>query len=90
MYKSVDGVKIEMTAEEIAQHNRDIEGFPSQADINLRNLRIKRDALLAETDWWGAADLTMTNEQTNYRQALRDITNTYDSLETVEWPEKPA
>ena len=90
MYKSVDGVKIKMTAEEIAQYNRDIEGFPSQADINLRNLRIKRDALLAETDWWGAADLTMTNEQTNYRQALRDITNTYDSLETVEWPEKPA
>ena len=90
MYKSVDGVKIEMTAEEIAQHNKDIEGFPSQADINLRNLRIKRNALLAETDWWGAADLTMTNEQKNYRQALRDITNTYDSLETVEWPEKPA
>lgn len=89
MYKSVDGVKIEMTAEEIAQHNKDIEGFPSQADINLRNLRIKRNALLAETDWWGAADLTMTNEQKNYRQTLRDITNTYDSLETVEWPEKP-
>lgn len=89
MYKSVDSVKIEMTAEEIAQHNKDIEGFPSQADINLRNLRIKRNALLAETDWWGAADLTMTNEQKNYRQTLRDITNTYDSLETVEWPEKP-
>ena len=90
MYKSVDGVKIEMTAEEIAEHNESIEGLPSLADINLRNLRIKRNALLAETDWWGAADLTMTNEQRNYRQALRDITNTYDSLETVEWPEKPA
>ena len=89
MYKVVDGVKIEMTAEEIAQHNKDIEGLPSLADINLLNLRNKRNALLLETDWWGAADLTMTNEQKNYRQALRDITNTYDSLETVEWPEKP-
>ena len=27
------------------------------------NLRNKRNALLLETDWWGAADLTMTNEQ---------------------------
>jgi len=31
----------------------------------------------------------MTDAQTAYRQALRDITNTYSSLDDVVWPEKP-
>ena len=52
-------------------------------------LRVDRDKKLAETDWWASSDLTMTTAQTNYRQALRDITNTYTSLDTVVWPTKP-
>ena len=52
-------------------------------------LRKERDRKLTETDWWASSDLTMTTEQTNYRQALRDITDTYSSLDTVVWPEKP-
>lgn len=57
----------------------------------LKNLRIERNALLAETDWWATSDRTMTSEQTTYRQALRDITNTYSSLddEGFTWPTKP-
>lgn len=53
------------------------------------DLREKRNTLLAETDWWASSDLTMTAEQTAYRQALRDITDTYSSLDDVVWPEKP-
>ena len=52
-------------------------------------LREERNALLAETDWWANSDLTMTAEQTAYRQALRDITDSYTSLEDVVWPTKP-
>ena len=55
----------------------------------LRLLREERDAKLAATDWWASSDLTMTQAQTDYRQALRDITNTYTSLDDVVWPEKP-
>ena len=55
----------------------------------LKELREERDKKLAETDWWASSDLTMTTAQTNYRQALRDITNTYTSLDTVVWPTKP-
>ena len=55
----------------------------------LRLLREERNRLLAETDWWASSDLTMTAEQTAYRQALRDITDTYTSLEDVVWPTKP-
>ena len=55
----------------------------------LKELRAERDRKLAETDWWAVADRTMTAEQTAYRQALRDITNTYASLDEVVWPVKP-
>lgn len=55
----------------------------------LKLLREERNRRLAETDWWGASDLTMTTAQENYRQALRDITNHYTDLDTVVWPTKP-
>ena len=55
----------------------------------LRLLRAERDRLIGLTDWWGGSDLTLTPEQEAYRQALRDITASYSSLEDVVWPVKP-
>ena len=55
----------------------------------MRLLRAERNQRLANTDWWASSDLTMTAEQTAYRQALRDITETYTSLDDVVWPEVP-
>jgi len=55
----------------------------------LRLLREERDRRLAATDWWAMSDRTMTAEQTTYRQALRDITESYTSLDDVVWPTKP-
>ena len=55
----------------------------------MKELRAERDRLIAETDWWASSDLTMTEEQTEYRQALRDIPDTFSSLDTVVWPDKP-
>jgi len=73
---------------------------PTEAEINakiaeleaaepLRLLRVERNRRLSETDWWASSDLTMTSEQTAYRTALRDITETYTNLDDVVWPEKP-
>jgi len=61
------------------------------ADEYLAQLREERNQLLASTDWWALSDTTMTAEQTAYRQALRDITNTYSSTEDdgFAWPTKP-
>ena len=59
------------------------------AEQPLKELRAERDRKIAETDWWASSDLTMTQEQSAYRQALRDITNSYSSLEDVVWPVKP-
>ena len=57
---------------------------------NLHWLRFERNILLAETDYWNASDTPdMSDEQIAYRQALRDITETYTSLDDVVWPTKP-
>ena len=68
--------------------------------LPMKRLREERDKKLAETDWWAMSDRTMTTEQTNYRQALRDIPANVDAgtltAPTIEngrlvfdWPEKP-
>ena len=63
-----------------------------------KQLRAKRDKLLAETDWWAVSDRTMSEEQADYRQTLRDITencvpqlNAQFKLDdaSVNWPVKP-
>lgn len=59
------------------------------ATEDLRLLRVERDKRLAETDHYGLSDQTMTAAMSTYRQALRDITNTYQSLDTVVWPTNP-
>ena len=60
------------------------------SDAAERN-RAERDRLIAETDWWASSDLTMTAEQTAYRQALRDITShaNWPHLSEDDWPTKP-
>jgi len=73
---------------------------PTEAEINakiaeleaaepMRLLRVERNRRLANTDWWALSDLTMTAEQIAYRQALRDITENYTSLDDVVWPVNP-
>ena len=62
----------------------------------MRILREVRNQKLAETDWWCCSDLTPTQEQLNYRTALRDLPSTASPslddnghLSNVNWPEKP-
>ena len=92
IWSAHDNVIVEWLSPDIQQPSaEDIAAKVSEfdAEIPLEELRDKRNKLLAETDWWASSDLTMTAEQTAYRQALRDITNTYQSLDTVVWPTKP-
>ena len=53
--------------------------------------RTERNSRLSETDWWALSDVTMTAEQTAYRQALRDITShaNWPHLDEADWPTKP-
>ena len=83
--ESTDPADFGVTWAQIVAKNAEVEPVEP-----LRYLRAERDRLIAETDWWASSDLTMTAEQTAYRQALRDITDTYTSLDDVVWPIKPA
>ena len=61
----------------------------------LKLLRTERNQKLAETDWVVIKEREEGGSVSNfadwktYRQALRDITDTYTSLDDVVWPEKP-
>lgn len=88
--KVVDGVESNDPADfGVTWAQVSTESDAIEAAKPLKELRAERDRLIAETDWWASSDLTMTAEQTTYRQALRDITDTYNSLDTVVWPTKP-
>lgn len=62
------------------------EVFRLELEADVRN---QRDTLLFATDWWALGDVTMTDEQKVYRQALRDITAQEGFPDNVMWPEKP-
>jgi len=57
----------------------------------LEELRKQRNSKLADTDFYALSDVTMSAEMTTYRQALRDITDTYSSVDDdgFAWPTKP-
>tara|TARA_R100001460_G_scaffold9009_2_gene22004 strand:+ start:139 stop:534 length:396 start_codon:yes stop_codon:yes gene_type:complete len=46
----------------------------------LRLLREERNKLLQETDWTALGDVTMSDKMKLYRQELRDITKTFQSM----------
>ena len=62
----------------------------------INELRFERDKLLTETDWVVIKEREEGGSVSNfadwktYRQALRDITNTYKSLADVKWPTAPS
>ena len=91
-HKMVDGVRVNLTDAEIKElQAQDVEWEKGKSDRELIQLRKQRNNLLAETDWMANSDVTMSTAWKNYRQALRDITKTYKSMddEGFKFPEKP-
>ena len=99
LYQVVDNQIVEWYETELEQ--------PSESDINgkitgLRNaepmrfLREERNRRIVETDWWVLPDRNTSQEQLDYRQALRDLPATSEprldeqgNLVNVTWPTKP-
>ena len=67
----------------------DVQDLAPLENLGLDQLRFERDQKLKETDLWGLQDFPATSQQLAYRQALRDITETYSSIDDVVWPTKP-
>ena len=94
-HKLINGQKVELTAEEIAQRQAEEQAWLEGAfDRAIADLRSKRDRLLSSCDWVMMSDSPIADKTSweTYRQSLRDITNgltTVDEVNAVEWPIKP-
>ena len=90
VYNNVDGVLVELTQAEV-----DAIPSVSESELKLRDLRITRNAMLAQSDWVVIKEREEGGSVSNfadwktYRQALRDVTKTYKTLDTVKWPTAP-
>jgi hypothetical protein len=64
------------------------EALQCHAEGLLNELRGERDLRLAKCDWAGSYDVSDSIKAVYapYRQALRDITDTYTNLDDVVWP----
>ena len=91
--KMVNGDEVKLTADEIKElEARDKEWADGEYDRLMASIRTERTNLLAECDWMGMSDLTMSADWKTYRQKLRDITkgiDTVDKAKAVTMPEKP-
>jgi len=92
-HKIKNGVKVELTADEIAVlENRDAEWESKALDRALADLRAKRNRLLAETDYLALSDNTLSDDMKTYRKDLRDLPAGKDTVakcENATWPTKP-
>ena len=89
----VNGERIQFTAEEETARDAEEKAWADGAPARrMAYLREQRNRLLADTDWMGNSDVTMSADWKTYRQALRDITKTTpadDTLSNITWPTKP-
>ena len=92
--KIVNGVEIELSDAEQKVYDDSNTAWTNDAPARrMVELRRQRDALLAETDWMGNQDVTISSAWKTYRQALRDITTqtpSDDALSNITFPTKPS
>lgn len=93
--EDIDNITWKDGHETTDQERKDITAKLNEllAEWPKNELRIVRDSLLKETDWVTlraySQGVAVPAEWAAYQQALRDITNTYTSLDDVVWPTKP-
>ncbi len=92
-HKMVNGVRIDFTPEEEAARDAEEAAWAAGAfDRAIVGLREDRNRNLASTDWYALSDVVMSQDMTDYRQALRDLPaglTTVEEVKAVSWPVKP-
>ena len=92
-YHNINGNRVQFTAdEETARDNEETAWANAAPARALATLREKRNRLLAETDFYALSDVTLSDDMTTYRQALRDLPSGKDTVQKCEdatWPTKP-
>jgi len=102
IHENIPQPNIDLTEEEwhqaLSKNYKVINGKHSYSDFIqnkeeiLHNIRLKRNALLSQSDWTQLEDSPFSDEKKiewkNYRQALRDVTCLND-LTSIVWPVEP-
>ncbi len=92
-HKMVNGVRIDFTPEEEAARDAEEAAWAAgKFDRDIARLREDRNRNLASTDWYALSDVVMSQDMTDYRQALRDLPaglTTVEEVKAVSWPVKP-
>ena len=92
-YHNINGNKVQFTAEEETARDNEETAWANAAPARaLARLRQRRNQLLAETDFYALSDVTMSEDMTTYRQALRDLPagkDTVNKVNNATWPTKP-
>jgi hypothetical protein len=88
-FKTVNNVRTQLSDEEEAYLDAQVEAI----DLNINEIRPRRDGLLSGSDWTRLDDAPLGDhtaaEWATYRQALRDLPETYSRVSDVVWPFDP-
>ena len=92
-YHNINGNRVQFTeAEETARDTEEAAWADGALARALANMRSRRNQLLAATDFYALSDVTLSDDMTTYRQALRDLPAGKDTVAKVNdatWPTKP-
>lgn len=84
-----------MDTDGIVRNKADVREFTHEEKLD-KYIRNRRSYLLVASDWTQSADCPLSAEKkqewANYRQALRDLTNDYPTIDTedsIVWPIEP-
>jgi len=92
-FKMVNGNRVQFTPEEETARDAEEQAWEAGAfDRKIAELREQRNNLLSQTDFYALQDVSMTQDMTNYRQALRDLPSgltTVEEVKAVTYPTKP-
>ena len=91
-HKMVNGERVDLTPEEIAELEARDAAYAADADIvKAAKIRTERNLKLTATDWTQAADVpqSVKDSYAPYRQALRDVPTQSGFPNQVVWPTQP-
>tara|TARA_R100000963_G_C4642177_1_gene105812 strand:- start:1079 stop:1360 length:282 start_codon:yes stop_codon:yes gene_type:complete len=89
-YHNVNGQSVQFTSQEETARDAEEASWAAAADTRAAiQVREKRNGLLAETDWMGNNDVTMSDAWTAYRAALRNVPAQGGFPNSITWPTKP-
>ena len=92
-FHNINGNKVQFTqAEETARDAEEQVWRDGAFDRKIALLREQRNHLLAATDFYALGDVDISQDMTDYRQALRDLPSglsTVEEVKAVTFPTKP-